>query len=373
MNGVAVLTSPYGFDFWPRPRMHFAILLVNASGQMALMGGERLSFTPACVPGENRFFSGGVLYNVDFSPANRVCVVTWLSVHDVWQYNRIIWAGYGGLGAMLGFSICLAFGVVYLRRNGLVQQLRRAIRRRSLYLVYQPLVDMTSRRTVGAEALVRWEEPGRSPISPELFVRLAEQYGLVGELTELVVDRAITEMSSLLRTHPGFSLSINIAASDLIGDALYVQLDRRLRVSGVSPAQVAIELTERSTTDLALVRGAIARLHAMGHPVYIDDFGTGFSSLSYLHELAADVIKIDRVFVRACGTQAITASILPQMLDMAQAFGLAVVVEGVETEAQVRYLQSTGHPMLAQGYLFSRPLSAAELLALMNPSLEKAS
>jgi sensor c-di-GMP phosphodiesterase-like protein len=373
LNHVAILISPHEYDYWARPYQHFSVQLVNSSGQMALIGGESSPLPPSCSVEAKHFVSGGMLYAFHFNRNDRICLSVWEPATLVWSSNRIVWSGYGGLGALLGFSVCLLLGNILMSRAGLVQQLRRAIRHRDLFLVYQPIVELPSRRIVGAEALVRWQQPGGGLVSPELFVRIAEQYDLIGELTELVVDQAIDEMGALLRELPEFSISINIAASDLVSDVLYRQLSVRVKGAGFAPAQLAIELTERTTADLALTRHAIGLLHAMGHPVHIDDFGTGFSSLSYLHELSADVIKIDRVFVRTCGTDAVTASIMPQILSMARTLGLGVIVEGVETEQQARYLESIAKPPLAQGFLFGQALSGEELCKRMLPRLEKVS
>jgi sensor c-di-GMP phosphodiesterase-like protein len=372
-NHVAILISPREYEYWVRPYQHFSVQLVNSNGQMALIGGVQPPIQPSCSVEAQRFVSGGVLYAIHFNRDNHACLSVWEPASYVWNTSRVVWSGYGGLGALFGFSLCLLLGNILMNRAGLVQQLRRAIRHRSLYLVYQPIIELPSRRIVGAEALVRWQQSGGGLVSPELFVRIAEQYDFIGELTELVVDRAIDEMGSLLRELPEFSLSINVAASDLISDALYRQLGKRVKGAGFAPTQLAIELTERTTANLALTRRAIGLLHTMGHPVHIDDFGTGFSSLSYLNELSADVIKIDRVFVRTCGTDAVTASIMPQILSMASTLGLGVIVEGVETEKQAHYLESIAKPPLAQGFLFGHALSADELGKLVLPRLEKAS
>ena len=111
-------------------------------------------------------------------------------------------------------------------------------------------------------------------------------------------------------------------------------------------------------------RSQFSRLHELGYQIHIDDFGTGFSSLSYLHELSVDAIKTDRTFTRTSGTDAVTASILPQILSMAESVGVGVIVEGVETESQLNFLESTGKPMCAQGWYFGRPVAAPGLLAI---------
>jgi sensor c-di-GMP phosphodiesterase-like protein len=147
-------------------------------------------------------------------------------------------------------------------------------------------------------------------------------------------------VGDLLRQHSDFTLSINIAVSDMNGHRLLGLLEKEVLRANVSPGQIALELTERSTADLAVARAAIRRLREAGYRVHIDDFGTGFSSLSYIDQLAVNAIKIDRSFTRAVGTDAVTAPILPQMIAMAESLGVEVIVEGVETEAQRKFLSA---------------------------------
>lgn len=361
-NAVDILVSPSAFDYWSRPRLQFAVLIVNpATGRVQRIAGENLSASATCSLSTLETNSKSSLFRSVYESPIKTCVVTSESLADVWDSERLLLTGYEVMGALVGLSLALTASIFFFRRSGLVQQLRRAIRRGSLHVVYQPLIELPSRKIVGVEALARWNEPGRGPVAPDLFVRIAEEYGFLGELTELVLKRATGDLADLMRQLPHFTLSINLAVSDLIDDRFYANLEEQIRTTGIRPGQLAFELTERSTADLAVVRHAIERLHRLGHKIHIDDFGTGFSNLAYLHELAADVIKIDRVFMRACGTEAVTASILPQMLSMAESLAIEVVVEGVETESQLRYLESTAKPMLVQGFYFGHATTAADI------------
>jgi len=158
-----------------------------------------------------------------------------------------------------------------------------------------------------------------------------------------------------------FTLSINIAASDLGDERLVEQLRDQVHLAGIHPGQIALELTERSTADLTFVRDAIQRLKTVGYKVHIDDFGIGFSSLSYIDQLSVNAIKIDQAFTRTIGTDAMIAPILSQMVEMASSLGLEIVVEGVETEAQRNYLAASDKNLRAQGWYYSRPLTAEAL------------
>ncbi len=275
----------------------------------------------------------GQLYRARCSSHTAVCIVTAESAWDILQGSRALLIEYAGMGGVAGFSLGLALGLFYLRSIGLAQQLRRALRRDGLQLVYQPILELPSRNCAGAEALARWSDEDGNPVSPEIFVRIAEERGFVGDLTSFVLRRAVHDVGDILRSHPELTLSINIAAADTgWRPPLRTLLDKHVRQARHrATSDCSFELTRNSSTaHLAVLREAILRLHHEGYQVHIDDFGTGFSSLAYLHELAVDAIKIDRTFTRTIGTDAVTAkrSILPQILALAESMQVEVIVEG---------------------------------------------
>ena len=368
-KGVTVVLSPNAFDHWSRLHVRFMVLVTNrTTGQIAPIAGEMLDVDPAWVLAQKEKQVAGELYRSRCSTHSDVCIVTAESTRDILSGSRALLLGYSGLSGIAGLGLSLAVAQFYMRRIGLAQQLRRAIRKGAIALVYQPIWELHSRRLVGAEALVRWSDEDGVAVAPDLFVRIAEDKGFVSDLTAMVVRRATGEIGDLLRLNSGFTLSINIAAADLENDSLLPQLERHVRQARIKPEQIALELTERSTAGIDCLQSAIRRLHTLGYQIHIDDFGTGFSSLSYLHELSVDAIKIDRTFTRTSGTDAVTASILPQILSMAKSVGVGVIVEGVETEAQLNFLESTGKPMCAQGWYFGRPVAAPRLLAIHEES-----
>ena len=364
-GGIAVVLSPNSFDHWSRPHVRYMVLIVNREkAQIGQIAGETLQVDPAWVFQQQEKLVGGELYRSRCSTRSSVCIVTAESTEDALLGSRPLLLEYCGLGGFAGLGLGLAFAQFYLQRTGLAQQLRRAIRKDLISLAYQPIFELPTHRMVGVEALVRWSDEDGNRIAPDFFVRIAEDKGFIGELTATVLRRATREVGDLLRHNPDFTLSVNIAASDLEGANLLQQLDIHVRQAGIEPRQIALELTERSTADIAGLRTAIQRLHQHGYKIHIDDFGTGFSSLSYLHELSVDAIKIDRSFTQTSGTDAVTASILPQILSMAESWRVEVIVEGVETGAQLDFLESTGKPMRAQGWYFSRPVPAHDLHTL---------
>ena len=154
----------------------------------------------------------------------------------------------------------------------------------------------------------------------------------------------------------------------MLGGRLFALLNRYVREVGIHPDQIILELTERSTADLDRVRNSLQQLSRSGYKVHVDDFGTGFSSLSYLNQLAVNAIKVDRSFTNTIGTEAVNASILPQILSMAESMNVDVIVEGVETQSQLEYLESTDKAVHAQGWYFGRPMPATELFGFLESS-----
>lgn len=362
LGGVNVVVSPHAFDHWQRPRMRYmAVEIGRDTLEMAQIGGVRLDMKPGWIVDQSDHVKGDDLFSARCSGNNNVCIVTAESVGEILASSGPMLMEYCSMGGVAGFGLGLALGLIYLQRIGLAQQFRRALRRGSLRVVYQPVLELPSRECWGAEALTRWSDEEGNPVSPDVFVRIAEDRYLTGELTAFVIRKAAEEVGWILRKNPKLTLSINIAASDLEGDALFALLNKHVRDAGIEPRQIALELTERSTIDLNVLRRAILRLHHAGYQVHIDDFGTGFSSLGYLHELAVDAIKIDRIFTNTIGTDAVTSSILPQILALAEKLRLEVIVEGVATEEQVQYLIGTEKHIKAQGMYFGQPMMAEQL------------
>lgn len=335
----------------------FIMSLTPAAGQAP---GVLMSTTPelanAVFTKEGLVRKGDTLYLTRCASDRSSCITTHIAVIEALQADRTelkicILLG-GVIGALFGFLASL----VYRRSRNMEQQLRRAISRDKLRLVYQPIVDLATKRIVGAEALSRWTDEEGFAVGPETFVKVAEGAGFVGSLTRLVVHHALRDFGATLRSHPDFRLSINATASDLSDPAFLPMLEESMILFGVRTQSVAIEITESSTARHEVAIETIHRLSEMGHSVHIDDFGTGYSSLSYLKDLEICAIKIDKSFTRSIGTQAVTVAILPQILAMADALKLQVIVEGVETAPQADYFSSLGKPVFVQGWFFGYPV-----------------
>lgn len=293
------------------------------------------------------------------------CATSYTSLSEVVSVNRGKFAGCIAGCGVLGVLIGIGISLLYRRNKGMEQQLRRAIAKDKLRLVYQPIVDLTTRHIVGAEALVRWTNEEGIAVVPDVFVRVAEERGFVGDLTRLVLRHALRDFGATLREHPDFRLSVNIAATDLSDPQFVPVLEKTLERAAVPAQKLSIEITEGSTVRQEVAIDTIGQLRRRGHSVHIDDFGTGYSSLSYLQNLSVDAIKIDRSFTQAIGTESVVVAIVPQILAMAEALKLAVIVEGVEHEEQARYFASQDQHVFGQGWLFGRPVPASDLQRML--------
>jgi sensor c-di-GMP phosphodiesterase-like protein len=328
-------------------------------------------FTSQMLSRDSDFTLGDTLYSTRCSQQYFTCVTLYISTKEALQADPLLQHGNLLLGAGAGALLGLLLSMVHRRSRDMGNQLRRAIRADKLDIVYQPIVEMATGRILGAEALARWTDDHGFQVSPEIFVRVAEERGFVGELTSLVLRRAVRDFAEILRSRQAFHISVNVAASDLSDPTFLPSLDAVLTRAGVSAPSVAIEITERSTARKQDARDSINHLRQRGHSVQIDDFGTGYSSLSYLQELAIDAIKIDRAFTQTIGTESVTSGILPQILAMAEALNLQVIVEGVETEQQAEYFTGPLKARSAQGWLYGRPISAAKFRQLLTEEHER--
>lgn len=357
-----VVIDPQAFDNLLARPLQYSIW-VRTSGRDGIVGlwGAGVRARPTRLKMSGRLAVEDQLTSIACSAQSDFCAAAIQRQGDARARNHPVMLGYALLGGLAGAGLAAAIMLGMKPQQKLAAQLRRAIRRDDMTLVYEPIIDLASTRIVGAEVLVRWQDEGGKPVHPEVFIALAEELGLIGGITEFVIRNATQELAEVLRDSD-FCISINVAASDLIGTALLQLLDRYVSSRKIPTARVALELTERSTADRAQIVAAIAELRARGFPIYVDDFGAGYSSLSYLHELQVDRIKIDKSFTDALGTEAVTASVVPQILSMATSLKLGVIVEGVETAAQQASLRQLG-VQFAQGWFYGKPMTAAELKA----------
>jgi len=248
-------------------------------------------------------------------------------------------------------------------RASLADDLRDAIGGPQLRLSYQPVVALDTLRTVGIEALLRWDHPKRGAIPPSTFVPLAEELGLVFELGDWVLDTACRQMADLIRRGVGdVNIAVNVSSHQLHDRGFAERVRGMLVAHGVPPTGLVLEITETAAlSDDAVVSEQLESFNRLGTPLALDDFGTGYSSLSHLSRLPISILKIDRLFVSRLQTSTRHAALTESVVALGRRLELDVVAEGIEHADQLVALEAMGCPY-GQGYLLGRP-GAADAVA----------
>jgi diguanylate cyclase (GGDEF)-like protein/PAS domain S-box-containing protein len=244
--------------------------------------------------------------------------------------------------------------------------LHRALERRELRLHYQPVVELDGVTTVGVEALVRWDHPDQGLVFPYRFIPVAEESGLIIPIGAWVLEQACHQLRDWHhkgRTGPQGSVEVNVSARQIDDHRIVDTVERILDTTGLPAEYLTLEITESALMeDASSALGILLALKELGVLLAIDDFGTGYSSLGYLQRFPLDILKIDQSFVETLGVDSRGDTIVAAVINLAHALGLQVVAEGVETTQQLQILRSLGCD-LAQGFLFSRPLPAAQIVS----------
>jgi diguanylate cyclase (GGDEF)-like protein/PAS domain S-box-containing protein len=253
------------------------------------------------------------------------------------------------------------------------QELSHGLERGELRLFYQPLVNLVTGEIVGAEALIRWEHPERGLLSPDKFLPVAEESGLIVQVGEWAVGEACRRLRDWDRRNGGasaFGLAVNLSARELTHPDVVSTVLNAVRRSALDPARITIEVTESTAmADRDSGFRALRELSAAGVRIAIDDFGTGYSSLDHLREMPADILKIDRSFVAGMSANSPDSALVAAAIAMGRALEMEVVAEGIETSEQVSDLRELGCP-LGQGYLFARPLPPEEIDTLLEADVQ---
>lgn len=359
-GNAIVTTAPTAFDRVSVPLGGLGSLVVTRDGRHLFQTfGDALDLTlgadGAAAPLPGRISTRACSKEFD------ICVVSQGQAASLWDQPSwtvasilaLALAGGGGLGTLLKVS--------QGRRRALHRMLAQAIRHGDIDLVYQPLRRLSDRRMVGVEALARWRTLAGVDVSPDAFVPMAEQQGLGTELAKLVIVKSLEEMGPRLRRGDGFYLSINLSAQDILDSELRHFLAEQTKAFGVSPADVVLEFTERSTASQQKLADALRQLERAGFRVYLDDFGTGYSNFAYLADLPLAGLKMDRCFTKAMGTLSPASYAVEAICAMAKALKLPLVAEGVETELQASAMHRLVPEAVGQGWLLGRPCKSDSL------------
>ena len=251
------------------------------------------------------------------------------------------------------------------KRHWIDSELNSAVSNERLHVYYQPIIRLDTMALAGAEALLRWQHPTKGFIPPDVFIPVAEQNGVIGKMSQWVFETGLADWEGWLReSGTQMSLSFNLSAAQFVARNHIEQMVKLLADSRLAREnKITVEITESlKLSDNTDYIDILNRLRECGCRVAMDDFGTGYSSLSYLKRMPIDIIKIDKSFVCDITSDPTDAATVRAILQMASAFGMATVAEGVETEEQLAFLQKHGCDF-AQGFLFSKPVPFSDFTA----------
>jgi EAL domain-containing protein (putative c-di-GMP-specific phosphodiesterase class I) len=245
-------------------------------------------------------------------------------------------------------------------RKQLEKDLSNALANHELHLVYQPQINLETKRIIGAEALLRWEHPERGMIPPDHFIPVAESNGAIVEIGQWVLNQACWQAARWASEGSPLRIAVNLSAVQLRQESIVDDILNTLKRHNIPAGRLELEVTETSfMTNLSDAVAKLHRLHRAGISIAVDDFGTGYSSLTYLKQMPVQHLKIDKQFIRDLLVNEEDTRIANTIIDLGKSLNLTVVAEGVETAEQEYYLSQRGCK-LAQGYFFSKPLPPKE-------------
>jgi diguanylate cyclase (GGDEF)-like protein len=246
------------------------------------------------------------------------------------------------------------------QRKQLEKDLSQALANHQLHLVYQPQINLQSKRVIGAEALLRWQHPTRGMVPPDIFIPVAEQNGSIVEIGQWVLDQACWQAARWASDDSPLRIAVNLSAVQLRQETIVDDILDTLQRHRIPAGRLELEVTETSfMTNLSDAVAKLHRLNKAGISIAVDDFGTGYSSLTYLKQMPVQHLKIDKQFIQDLLVNEEDTRITNTIIDLGKSLNLSVVAEGVETAEQEYYLSQRGCQM-AQGYFFSKPLPPRE-------------
>ncbi|PWC22295.1 hypothetical protein DDT52_03320 [Brenneria roseae subsp. roseae] len=358
-NDIIVFTSPDAFHSVSLSIPGYSALLTTADDRHIYQSfgvkGEYSRQSSAWYQQYRLGYQCSKLYNI--------CAYVRLHASGLFSLPFYIGVAIALLGGLLSGALSLTVILLIEQNKSFSKQLQSAVRDKQLYVRYQPLVCLRDDKMVGAEVLVRWINRKGEEIPPDVFIPEAEKLGIIGQITRQVTRMALEEFRDFLIRNKTFHLSINLDISDVLDPDFQPYLAELLQRFGIAREQIMLEITERSTANHTLMSERLTALHDAGYRVALDDFGTGYSNLSYLAVMPFDVIKIDRMFTEAIGTDSVNAQMVDHLFDMMAMFNAMVVVEGIETREQAIYVGEHCTDAIGQGWYFGKPMSGADLKA----------
>ncbi|MEK6599385.1 MAG: EAL domain-containing protein, partial [Deltaproteobacteria bacterium] len=337
----------------------FGVLILNADANIAVLEAEKIAKSL-----EEPVFVDGL--SLDLAVSVGIALFPGHGEDADTLIRRAHIAVYAAKQTESGYAIYTPeYDQFIPERLALMGELRSAIGQNQLFLVYQPKIDLKTGRTLGVEALVRWQHPTKGVIPPDQFIFLAEHSGLIKQLTFWVLGEALRQTRSWSQAGLEVSVAVNLSTKNLQTPLLLDQIKGLLSTWGVPPSRLRLEITESLImADPKRTIEILTQLTLLGICFSIDDFGTGYSSLRYLQTLPVDEIKIDKSFVLNMMTDESSMKIVRSTIELAHSFGLKVVAEGVESREILDKLTALGCDA-AQGYFISKPITHEELVCWM--------
>ncbi len=265
------------------------------------------------------------------------------------------------IGLVAGLIFGLAMYNFVRLQSSMPSMIKSGLRHNEFFMLYQPVIDLQTGKCKGAEALMRWRRPDGGMITPDIFIQVAEDVGLIEKLTARMLELVAKDATNLFKKYPDFHIAVNLSAPDLHSVQTVELLRNLMYQTKAGRTNLIVEATERGLMQADLVREIFKKIRRDGIGIAIDDFGTGYSSLSYLETFEIDYLKIDKSFVDKIGTDAPISHVVLHVIELAKELKLEIVAEGVETEFQAQFLRKLGI-QYAQGWLYGKPMPLHEVI-----------
>lgn len=279
---------------------------------------------------------------------------------SVWEWLKILIIG-GLTGTLLSSAVML----FQSNRRTLMFRLKYALKMDDFYSLYQPKIHLKTGKIIGVEALARWDDKELGFVSPDVFIHCAEENQLITTLTKNLIVKNLQQIGPFLKADPQFSLSINLSVQDLADQSLLNFVDSHVRSLGINTQQIIFEVTERSAAQNNILKRATKHFLRKGYKVSLDDFGTGFSNLSWLTTFEPNEIKIDKMFVQSIGTQTVSQMSLNGIFQLVGNLDVELVFEGIESVGEVHYIMQHAPNAIGQGWLYSKAVDIETLQKLI--------
>lgn len=298
------------------------------------------------------------------------CVHTYNARPGVFYYSPLALSFIVTVNLMMSFLLWYSLFSFFDKRKTLDFRLKKAIFKQKLYMEYQPILSTRTNKIVGVESLIRWDDKFFGKVSPEVFLSMSEQLGWYPDIAWFTFNRAIKEMSGILKNDSTFTLAINVNSFEVQHKDYLPKLKRCVDENGVGPGQIKIEITERIGLPLEEISFFSRRAKELGFEVLLDDFGTGVANLVWLTEVDFDAIKIDKIFTRSL-TNDLNRNIILSIVSLVVGLDKKIIFEGVELEEEYNIIKQYHEESYIQGWYFYKSMPIGEIEKILASELEK--